>query len=368
MQTMIQLEKRAKSPLSNAQKTFNRLKKKIEFLEKERQSVHQELDACLLFYTDQIHPIKKAMGDILQELVKLLYKHYKNPQGFSKKERRTLKELIAAKFCQIFESVASVEIDPEVHAIFEDFEGVSYREISSNMLNILKEEMQQMCQEHGLDVDLSEIEETDNQESLMRKMLEAMEAAKAQRQEEPHIKPKTKKELERERKKQEFEDLQKRGLSKIYKQLAKNFHPDLEQDSEQKVEKEKLMKSLTAAYQNHDLHALLSLEMQWMNRSRSGHHDEEYGDDQLIVYNSILKDQIKALEESIVTVFFNPKYFSLREYLTGVMNDKKVDVLQMIHDELKMEEHYFQGLIEQLRGSNAKKVLRDIILECEDYA
>ena len=60
------------------------------------------------------------------------------------------------------------------------------------------------------------------------------------------------------------------------------------------------MKRLTSAYDNGDLHALLLLEMEWMNRT-SG-QGKVQSDDQLKIYNSLLKDQIASLEENIISL------------------------------------------------------------------
>jgi hypothetical protein len=60
------------------------------------------------------------------------------------------------------------------------------------------------------------------------------------------------------------EEFRKRSIAKLYKQLARVLHPDLEQDRGLQSEKVQLMQELTEAYRQNDLHTLLRLELQWI--------------------------------------------------------------------------------------------------------
>jgi len=51
-------------------------------------------------------------------------------------------------------------------------------------------------------------------------------------------------------------------LKKLYRELAKRFHPDLTTDSQEKEWRESMMAAVNGAYEKHDLNALLELQEQ----------------------------------------------------------------------------------------------------------
>lgn len=51
-------------------------------------------------------------------------------------------------------------------------------------------------------------------------------------------------------------------LKALYRELAKRFHPDLTTDAQEKVWRESMMAAVNAAYEKHDLNALLELQQQ----------------------------------------------------------------------------------------------------------
>lgn len=363
MSHIIKHKTSTKSPLSPAQKTFNRLKKKVALLQEEIQKVQKRLDEALAFYYGYFVSDRKEFLNVCTEFIKILYQFYKNkPKALTKKERAMLKEVILDKITDILESITFNEVDPEIRTIFKEMEGMDYEKMASNQLNSFKQEMEHLFEDHGLEVDLSKIDLADDEEKIKYKILEAMKDAAeiAMEKEEPRLKPKSKREIQKEMKAQELENLRKNGLGSIYKQLAKVFHPDLEQDPEQRVEKEKLMKRLTNAYENDDLHTLLSLEMEWMNRSNQNKNMKS--DDQLKIYNSILKDQIDALQQNLQIILFDIRYMPIHPWAEEVASSGCI-VLQMEHRKLQRDIHEFQHLIRNLKGRGGEEILKSILQE-----
>lgn len=354
--------------LSPSQKTFNRLRKKIETLQKKLQQEHQQLDHSLAFYQEKIQPAQKKWYQVLSEVVKLAYEQYQKPKHFSPKERNILKEFLLNKINEIFSSTPLDEHEIEMRSIFEDLSGLSYQEILSEGFSNMKQEIEDMFKENGVDVDLSHINMTENTEEIERQFFDAMFDAKQmmeelEEQEEPVIKPKTKKQLQKEAKVQELEKLQQKGIGTIYKQLAKIFHPDLEHSSERKAEKEQLMKQLTSAYENNDLHTLLMLEMEWMNPSEE---DAKAQSDELLkIYNSILKEQVATLQESIEMAFLHPKYVSIQSYATHPFFGVTF-VLEMTYNTLREDLRNCQRIIKSLQSPESAKTIRQIIREYRD--
>ena len=102
------------------------------------------------------------------------------------------------------------------------------------------------------------------------------------------------------------EELRKRSIANIYKQLARVLHPDFERDRERQKEKVQLMQELTEAYRQNDLHTLLRLEMQWIE-NESG-NIERLTEEKLGVYNEVLAGQVEGLEKRLWELVYHPRY------------------------------------------------------------
>lgn len=120
---------------------------------------------------------------------------------------------------------------------------------------------------------------------------------------------KTKKQLEKEEREKLLEEARTKNISTIYKQLAKAFHPDLELDPELKLQKEELMKQLTSAYDNNDLHTLLKLELSWVQKEEN--NPDKLSDAKLSIYNEVLKEQVQELENEMNIQLEHPRYQAL---------------------------------------------------------
>ncbi len=372
MKTLVQTQQKKtnKHSLSTAQKTFNRLKNKIEKFQQELEAAQTYLNQALDFFHKELLPRQRTSNKALEDCIKLMYGHYKNLSCLTKKERELLKELICCKINEAFDGEIFNDFDPELCAIFKELEGMDYKQIISDEFSNMKEYLEDMFKEHGLDIDLSKINVDDDFHDTMQKVRDLIDdvAAKAQKEREPETRKKTKRELEKERraqekasKVQELENLQKKGLASIYKQLAKALHPDLEQDPFQKAEKEMLMKKLTNAYENDDLHTLLTLEIEWMNRVGNEENSTRLSSDaQLKIYNSILKDQIEDLQNRFETLLCHPQYMPIRHYCTDEMIPP---TFAMQLEVLEVEEHIkaLQANVQELRGNRPEKLLRRVL-------
>src|SRR4030067_1111704 len=304
--------KQTAKTLSKSQQIFNRLSQKIENLQDELQSKTKILDECLMFYGNVIHPLEQEMLILQKEVTKLLYKFYMNNKfvigNLGNKKRQILKDIISVQLDNILCGDKN-EPDEEIKHIYQNIFGVSYEAVAKEGFSEIINEMESMFSNMGLDVDLSDIDIKSGEEDIFRKIKEIEEKAKRHlenKQATQGVKKKTKKQLAKELQEQQIEEARNRNISSIYKQLAKVLHPDLEQDTAIKIEKESLMKQLTAAYEAHDLHMLLHLEIQWIHKENS--HLETLSENKLEIYIQLLKEQIKELEEEcymLLTVFFS---------------------------------------------------------------
>ncbi|MBS0627303.1 MAG: hypothetical protein JSS09_03725, partial [Verrucomicrobia bacterium] len=231
--------------------------------------------------------------------------------------------------------------------------------VVSDGFSDIREMIEEMCAEKGLDIDLTDFDLTGSQEEILNRLFEKIHEQKSfLEQDDGEPKIQSQKEQELELKRQQVENLQKKGMSSLYKQLAKAFHPDLEKDPELKIEKEILMKKLTAAYEENDLQTLLSLEIQWL--SQSGTAKKELSPDQLKQYNKILSDQVMKLKHEIESISMNPKYFVLHDYNRGDLGLMGV----FLSKDFKASQRKISAnkkLTEQLQGPQAKQILQNMI-------
>jgi hypothetical protein len=226
-----------------------------------------------------------------------------------------------------------------LRAMFQLVNGISFDEANAAEFEDMKDSLEDMLSEMGYEVNLDGLDKDMKPEELAAKLAELQKTyeqqAEANEQKEAKRK-KTKKQLEREQKEKLKEEAKKKSIGTIYKQLAKILHPDLENDPIQKALKEEVMKQLTNAYESNDLHTLLRLEIEWMEKQEK--NIASLTDDKLSVYNEVLKEQVAELEESIYELAQHPRYMPLYrftdyDYLVRAktLANKKMELTEIIN-------------------------------------
>lgn len=296
--------------LSKKQKEFNKLVKKIEEKRKYLDKFSQELDDCLDYYSKHVFPLEQQFLQLRITCLKLVFPFYsnKNKKALPKKDVKVLGEVLSNWLNDIM-TLNRNEPDEEIIKIIEALSGENYQDMKREQFMDMKEDMEDMFSDMGLDVDLSDMNENMSEEDMISRMKQLHDEMK-QRIEEKETKkankPKNKKQLEKEAKEKQVEEARNKSISTIYKQLAKTFHPDLEKDETLRLQKEELMKQLTVAYESKDLHTLLRLELQWVQQEED--NLAKLTDDKLGIYNTLLKEQLQELDEKIETVALHPRY------------------------------------------------------------
>jgi hypothetical protein len=95
------------------------------------------------------------------------------------------------------------------------------------------------------------------------------------------------------------------SITELYKELIKLLHPDLEQNETLKIEKEQLIKELTLAKENNDLHDMLVIKQKAYEINKAEIKFDSYSLDTLKAYNKILKQKIDHLKPKHRNSFFN---------------------------------------------------------------
>ncbi len=131
------------------------------------------------------------------------------------------------------------------------------------------------------------------------------ERAAQQRSTEPPRKRNKREQASDARRKVEADALTQ-SVREIYRKLASSLHPDREPDATVRAEKTALMQRINIAYQNKDLLALLTLQMEveQINSASLGDVPEA----RLAQYNQILREQLdtlKAQQQTLLQTLFD---------------------------------------------------------------
>lgn len=341
---------RAEKTLSKAQQNFNRLVKKLEKLRLELVQVGNYLDEKLDFYVKHIYHIEQQANELNKELVKLLYKFYKVKKLFSKSKKVTLGEIIAQKLDLIFD-FQNEEPAEELKNIFKDVQGISYEDSIEEDFHLMKNEMEAVFGQFGADIDLDGFHSKMSEEEMLGKTTELEEQLRQYRDKEDKktaAKKKSKKQQVREQKEKQKEEAHAKNISSIYKQLAKIFHPDLEQDPNLKLQKEELMKQLTNAYEKKDLHTLLRLELIWIQNEEND--PANLTDQKLLIYNEVLREQILEVEEEIQDIYMHPRYEPLQKFGSYELYEKSSN-LKQAKKQVEVENNTLTALVKTLNGN-----------------
>jgi hypothetical protein len=305
------ITKAGKQKLSKNQEAFNKLTQKIEKLQKEITGKQLQFDLALKIYGAELYPAQLKILENRKRIIIILWDVYKTNK-LSKTDQRHLKNIIQYHLQEYF-TASDIEPDEVLQNIFSQVEGISY----DKMMEDEKEKEIALLQQvlAKMNVDIKGVDVND-EAAMAQKIAEAkknmadMQARNEERmQQRQQKKKKTAKQVEYEKMQQAVNEMKQKNISTIYKQLAKLFHPDLEQDAERKVEKEILMKELTAAYEVKNLHALLMLELKWIHKEND--HLETLTEEKLSIYLEILKEQASNLEQEKISIFQQPQYYAL---------------------------------------------------------
>jgi len=359
--------KAAKAVVTKQQKEFKRLSKKIEDLRKQKADTEVLLENQLKYYIAHIAPLEERLLKLRTACVKLTFPFFTaEKKGISKKEKPVLGELIEQALGDVF-YLSPNDPDKELKEIYEAVTGQNYDEEAKEEEEEMREEMERMFRQMGLDVDLSAFNSELSPEELAVKMKELQEELLKQTEqlnEKKTSKKKGKQQMAREALAKQKEELAKKSVSSVYKQLAKLFHPDLEKDENLKIEKEELMKQLTAAYEKEDLHTLLKLEMQWIQKE--GTDFEKLGDEAIAAYNQMLKDQVDDLEMDIDSLRMHPRFAKLSRF-EGQRKGKGLAVLKEEEINLTDVTDQLEVDISGLQGPHAAKYLKDLIKAFDEF-
>jgi hypothetical protein len=297
-------------PLSKAQRAFNRLVTKVEELRARLDREIHRLDKVLAYYGEYIHPRMQRQTALRKELVRALAPFLDGNRLKQKSERKTLRMVIAEQITEIAGKEGTLT-DEDLQAVFKRVHGVDFGQVEQEEMEEMCSVMEEMFGDLGIGIDLSDLRPDMSDEELASKAAEMAERIQQKAEEEegafrPPDNRKTKRQLEKEERTRQAEQLRNKSIASVYKQLAKVLHPDLEPDAGRKQAKGTLMQELTAAYRNNDLHTMLRLELEWIQREEGD--VERLTEEKLSIYNQVLREQVFELERELAELPYHPRY------------------------------------------------------------
>jgi hypothetical protein len=297
-------------PLTKGQRTFNRLVGRVETLRAALVRETRRLDEALAYWAQHLYPRQLRLTALHKDFLRALAPFIENPRPLRKREQEALKAIVADQLDMIVAAEGSLA-DADLRTLFERVHRVSFDRAERAGFEEARAIMEEAFGEFGIDIDLSGLRPNSTEESLAATAAEMTERVRKTCEEEAGAttrsdQSKSKRQLAKETRLQQAEEIRKKSLATIYRQLAKVLHPDLEPDPERKQRKSTLMQDLTTAYRNNDLHSLLRLELAWIEREEGDL--ERLTDDKLAVYNQVLKEQADELQRELDELPYHPRY------------------------------------------------------------
>jgi exonuclease VII small subunit len=303
------LVSRRNQPLTRAQLTFNRLVARIETLRLKLERETRRLDDALAYYGEHLHPRLRRQTELRKGLVRAFAAFLDDKGMKAKSARSTLRQVIAKQLQEILFQEGSLS-DDDLRALFERVHGRGFEEFERDEFEDARQQIETVFSDLDIGIDLSDIKPGMSAETLAAKAAEMADRfwqnAEETRQSSSPQRRKTQRQMEKEERQRLAAELCKKTVATIYKQLARVLHPDLELDAARRGQKEVLMQELTVAYRNNDMHTLLRLEMEWIQREED--NIERLTDEKLAIYNQTLKEQVENLERELYELPYHPRY------------------------------------------------------------
>jgi PAS domain-containing protein len=322
--------------LGKLQQEFNKKIKLIEKLKQEVTTRQESLNQAQKRVEKELRPIINQIIEKRVEVVKLLDKSFPLP-FFRKREKENLAYLIADIAYELIAKYNRQDM-VELHD--------KYAEFSLKKRTVQAEEETRMYANEifedifGVNAEVDNLDDFEHIQSQLDREMEQREQEKQNRQKNR----KTKAQLAKETKaKAEVQNISK-ASRRVYTELAKQLHPDREQDATVRTWKEEAMKKVTQAYHNDDFFELLRLQMEYMQQEKELH---ELPETQLKFYIKILSDQVNELQDKLYDFSFAPDADFYRSFCgTPKQMDKKFkeakENMNLELEKLKQDFRYLQ--------------------------
>lgn len=279
-----------KKILSAAQKQFNSLTKKIDSKKKLLIEWKETIPLYRQKIEQEYEPLEEALSNHKSEWVQLLDKFYDMPL-FKKTDKLKMKHLI----CELSENLITEFNKDDLKALFNKYSDDDYDTIKQQAESAVGDLMKNIA-EGMFNVDLGDDVDISSPEKFQAYLQERLREQEDEQSAEPLKQhKKTKKQLEKEARQLEEDELASKSVREVYRKLVAALHPDREPDEEERKRKTELMQRVNTAYGKKDLLLLLALQLEIEQIDPA--HLSHIADSRLKYFNKILKEQLSELDQ-----------------------------------------------------------------------
>jgi hypothetical protein len=350
--------------LSKKQRDFLAAKEKVERRQRELAETTNKFERLLAQHTELVMPYLDRVTERQKQLIEVCSAYHADA-GNGKPPPKTIRETLAKCMLELFlnlsdrdvpldqrltdlhrsllDTYCTPELPKQAPDVSDAGEEANADHSDDNPSNEIMFELQKaflserLFFETGVRFDLSGLRSDMSHDEVMAHIAELLD----NHPENPRNRKKTKRELDKEAKAKLAEEARAKNINSVYRQLARLFHPDLEQDPERKCQKERLMKELTAAHEAGDLHTILRLELRWLQNNEGD--ISKLSDEKLEAYTVALIEQSEDIQDEIYALTQKPRFAPLR---LGPPDTRRG--YSVLLSELKEEGHQVQAWADEL--------------------
>ncbi|MBT9391689.1 hypothetical protein KLP40_00825 [Hymenobacter sp. NST-14] len=290
--------------LSKEQKAFNRLSKRISKLEGEVGDFRTAATALRQRVQQEYRPLQQQHNDLRAAFVRMLDRAH-DTYKLTKTERKKLVDLLLNGFFDLLdrgyddlEAIFDKYDPPLTEAEAAEAEAANAAAAAEEAELIQEFFRDQLGIEFDPEADVStpeKLQDYVNQQLADRQQqYEQQAAAAAERRAQRKKSPKQ--QAAEDKRKAEEQNITQ-AVRTLYMDLVKHLHPDREPDEAEKLRKTELLKRVTTAYKANELLTLLRLQLE-LNRIDQTHL-ENLAESQLRYYNTLLRQQVRELEQQL---------------------------------------------------------------------
>jgi hypothetical protein len=347
-------------PLGKEERAFNRALARVQALSRAFDDEKRRLDRLLVFHAVEIRPRTDRACALRVEIVRALVP-FLDDRRLTKGQHRVLRRILVEQLDDVL--MHAEKPDPDLQALFGRLHGVSFAQAVHDDLEEARAGMAAIFDELELDVEVPELRADMTEEDAA--VAAAQLADELRRAEENHAAEQTARHGKAGRAAEErarrSEQLRKDTLGAVYRRLVKELHPDLEPDPAERERKSRIMQNVTVAHTRGDLHALLQLEIEWLDPAVDA---ARLSRDKLQAYTALLKAQATDLQAEIHSMRLHPRYaplivdgpFDLPMVIDGL---REVEQLDYVIEQLRRA-------LERLSSNEALQEVRGAIREYRD--
>jgi hypothetical protein len=288
-----------KPALSKGQKAFNSLIKQIEKRRKQLRAWETVTPTFQQRYVNELLPLERTSTTLQIRIVHFLDQAYAQKE-LTKAERRKMVIVIANLAGDLIDE--DEDEGKELKAIYDKYSPTNYDSQMAAEVDGMKSMLETVLGvDLGDDLDLSSPEDLLQRAQAHIQQGQAEAAAKnAERDVQRAKRKKSPKQQAAEARAQEQQAQISLSIREVYRKLASTLHPDREPDPQERDRKTRLMQRVNEAYQKNNLLQLLELQLELEHIDQ--HAFNSMSEERLKHYNTILKEQVRELDQEIIHV------------------------------------------------------------------